>query len=128
MSAKIVKLESYSEKAVVIRGEDALHYFSVFNRLGGKWNENLKDSRGESSPGFIFPKTKSKDLTEIISRINKGELKSTNNSYVKLSDHLALLKRLDDLEKRLRSQRVDKLLADLPTADSIEEEPTECDD
>ena len=111
MSAtQILSLTDYSDKSVVVRGDHLLKYFSIFNKFGGKYNENLK-----GSGGFIFAKTKKADLTDVVGRINSGEIKPTNNSFVPLSEFLKVLKRLDELEKKCRSQKVDKLLSGLPT-------------
>ncbi len=113
MSApQIVNLTEYSERSVVVRGDKLLNYFSVFNKFGGKYNENLK-----GLPGFIFAKTKKQELDIVVSKINSGEIKPTNNSYVKISDYLAVLKRLDNLEKRVKNEKVDKLLSGLPIAE-----------
>lgn len=107
-----LSIQDYSEKSIVIRGEKLLNYFSVFNKFGGKYNENLKNQ-----PGFIFAKTKKADLTDVVSKINSGELKPTDNSYVKLSEFLKVLKRLDEVEKKCRGAKVDKMLSGLPIAE-----------
>ncbi len=118
-TSQIVNLTDYSEKSIVVRGEKLLNYFSVFNRFGGKYNENLK-----GSAGFIFAKTKKADLDVAVSKINSGELKPTDNSYVKLSEFLKVLKRLDEVEKKCRGAKVDKLLSGLPSVE-LDDEPSD---
>lgn len=112
MSTQKIQLSNYSEKAIVVRGDDVLKYFTIFNRLGGKYNENLK-----GSSGFIFAKTKESDVKDVVTRINTDVLKPTDNTYVKLSSFLRVLNRIDELEKKMRTQRVDKMLGHLTTAD-----------
>ena len=118
-TSQIVNLTEYTERSVVIRGSSLLNYFSVFNKFGGKYNENLK-----GSAGFIFAKTKKADLTDVVSKINSGELKPTDNSYVKLSEFLKVLKRLDEVEKKCRGAKVDKLLSGLPSVE-LDDEPSD---
>ncbi len=121
-TSQIVNLTDYSDKSIVIRGDKLLNYFSVFNKFGGKYNENWK-----GQPGFIFAKTKKQELVEVVNRINSCEIKPTNNSYVKISDYLAVLKRLDNLEKRVKNEKVDKLLSGLPSV-QLDDEPSDIDE
>jgi hypothetical protein len=121
-TSQILSIQDYSEKSAVVRGEKLLNYFTVFNKFGGKYNENLK-----GQPGFIFAKTKKQELDIVVGKINNGELKPTNNSYVKISDYLAVLKRLDNLEKRHKNEKVDKLLSGLPSV-QLDDEPSDIDE
>jgi len=42
----MIKIETYSEKSFVIRGEETKEYKDKLKEFGGKWNSNLKDGSG----------------------------------------------------------------------------------
>lgn len=52
---------SYSEKAVVVRGEKTKQFTNEFKSIGGRWNPHLKDG-----PGWIFSKSKTDQIEKII--------------------------------------------------------------
>lgn len=73
----------YSEKAIVVRGEETHTYKEELMQLGGKYNEHLK-----GGAGWIFPKKKEDKILEFISRGKKkthasdDEEKSTSSSLL----------------------------------------------
>jgi len=42
----MLKIDTYSDKSFVIRGEETKEYKDKLKELGGKWNSNLKDGGG----------------------------------------------------------------------------------
>jgi len=56
----------YSEKAIVVRGEETHSYKEELMQLGGKYNEHLK-----GGAGWIFPKKKEDKILEFISKGKK---------------------------------------------------------
>lgn len=69
-----LSVERYSDKCIVIRGDDTKKYITQFKRLGGKWNNKLKDGAG-----WIFPISKEEDVMKFI---ETGE-ETDNNDIVK---------------------------------------------
>ena len=84
-----VRVESYSEKAIIVRG-DTKTYKDDLKKLGGKWNSTLK--------GWVFPKTQQRNVeeffitgTSITNIINKTSVEQKNETKSKepqvKSDH-----------------------------------------
>jgi hypothetical protein len=62
MSQYDLKVEYYSDKCIVVRGEDTSKVKDHLLSMGGKYNSRLR-----GGPGWIFPKTKEmvvRDLTD----------------------------------------------------------------
>lgn len=62
MSFNDLIIIEYTEKSIAIQG-DTRKYKEDLKKLGGKYNENLKNG-----PGWIFPKSKLEDLTDFIKK------------------------------------------------------------
>jgi hypothetical protein len=59
-----VKIESYSDKSLVVRGDTKPHK-DDFKAMKGKWNSSLTDKiTGEKFGGWIFPAKQEKELRE----------------------------------------------------------------
>lgn len=84
-------VESYSEKAFVIRGETKKYKEQLID-LGGKYNSRLK-----GGPGYIFPNV---DFEKINKFIKEGvnEINSTEDLNKKLDD---ICKKLDIIIEKL---------------------------
>lgn len=61
----MIQITDYTEKSIVVHGEETKNIKDELKNIGGRWNPNL------SSPicsGWIFPKTKKAEVTEIVQR------------------------------------------------------------
>lgn len=58
--------ESYSEKAIVVRGQDTKLYKEELKDIGGKYNSALK-----GGPGWIFSKSALEKIKKLVSEIKK---------------------------------------------------------
>lgn len=56
-----LKIEEYSEKSFVIRGDDTKKFKDTLKELGGKWNPSLKDGAG-----WIFSNTRKEQLEKFL--------------------------------------------------------------
>lgn len=76
-------LEEYSDKSVVVRGEDTKSHSKSLSELGGRWNPNLK-----GGGGWIFSnKNKSKVQEYIDEQSNdKPVLDEMQKMFEKLSE------------------------------------------
>jgi F0F1-type ATP synthase membrane subunit b/b' len=69
-SKKNIYIENYSEKCIVVRGDDTIKYKDKLKELGGKWNPNLTDEKTDNKfGGWIFSKKKKENLCNFISCI-----------------------------------------------------------
>lgn len=73
-----VSLQDYSEKAIVLRAIPA-DFFKPYSKylvkVGGKWNNNLKDPSGKGTlGGWIFPKTKQAQVQQAVQQIISGQV------------------------------------------------------
>lgn len=94
-----LSVSDYSEKAIVVRGEDSKSYSQQLSSLGGKYNALLR-----GGPGWIFPKKKE---VEILTFVNSGKVEKEKENedediLVTLSKMFASMtseQRLDFLSK-----------------------------
>lgn len=103
--ATSVTVETYSEKAIVVRG--ALeHHGPVLSSIGGTFNERLKGGRG-----WIFPKYLLSQVRGVVEKLNSGqygnEFEQKNQptpssgtvvDMVSKQEYLSLLSRVEKLE------------------------------
>jgi hypothetical protein len=105
--ATSVTVETYSEKAIVVRG--ALeHHGPVLSSIGGTFNERLKGGRG-----WIFPKYLLSQVRGVVEKLNSGqygnEFEQKNQptpssggtgavEMVSKQEYLSLLSRVEKLE------------------------------
>ena len=103
-------LSVYTDKSVVVQGEDTRKYKEELKSIGGKYNANLK-----TGPGWIFPKSKEQEIKDFIesnkdAKIDeckydaKIESKYDNDRYKSKSefDSTLLFQKLDNIEKMLK--------------------------
>lgn len=103
-------LSDYTDKSVVVQGEDTRTYKEELKMIGGKYNANLK-----TGPGWIFPKNKEHEIKDFIEKNKEGkdvkEIKVKENKEVNLN---ILFTKLDNIEKMLnilikKEKKEDKL-------------------
>lgn len=75
---KDMKMEVYSEKSFVIRGENTKLYTLQLTQLGGKWNKNLR-----GGGGWIFSNKKLEEATTWIKNAKSGFVQPDNPEEVK---------------------------------------------
>lgn len=109
-----INIESYSEKAIVVRGNTKNHKETLIN-IGGKYNDRLKGGEG-----WIFPKSKQKDIENWI---RTGIITDTvrNNVYVRNNTNQSL--QIETLNKKI--DKLEKLLLKVLKVVHIEEEVEE---
>ena len=59
----------YSERAVALFGETEAHVKALL-AAKGIFNARLKDEKGETCPGWIFPKTKETQVVELLKSLS----------------------------------------------------------
>ncbi len=62
-----LKVETYSDKSFVVRGDTRPYKTTLVDDLGGKWNPNLK-----GGGALIFSNKHLEEVTEIVDQINLG--------------------------------------------------------
>ena len=124
-----MNIENYSEKAIVVRGEDTKKYKNELMDLGGKYNALLK-----GGPGWIFPKIKQNKISDFINSkktlikidVTKlvvlpkfdnstiiefvNEYKKINSLDERLECYSYLLKCLAQAEYDLKNKEIDSVL------------------
>lgn len=88
-------IESYSEKALVVRGETK-PFSKELSALGGKWNDKLRDG-----PGWIFPKTKKADILEWQESGKVTQTQSQSQYSNSSTDNKVLMAKLNRIESLL---------------------------
>lgn len=97
----------YTEKSIVIKGDDTKKFTTQLTELGGKFNRNLKKEDGSNFPGWVFPKSKRTALEELKTNISKGNVKPSETDTAKKTTHvsyemfLGLVSRVERLEAEL---------------------------
>ncbi len=107
-------IESYSDKAIVVRGETKL-YKEHLKKLGGLFNDKLK-----GGPGWIYSNSKRSSIEDFNNQIKEGKVEQLNSSsqssfqqqktstfshttdnhqYVSIKEYLGLLSRVERLEQ-----------------------------
>jgi hypothetical protein len=110
MSQYDLKVEYYSEKCIVVRGEDTTKAKEHLLSMGGKYNSRLR-----GGPGWIFPKTKEiivRDFTDD-GKIPKAQEYRKSSSYQNTGStdsrlHAKVDKLSNDLKKM--SLKLEKLI------------------
>lgn len=111
MSQYDLKVEYYSEKCIVVRGEDTNKVKDHLLSLGGKYNSRLR-----GGPGWIFPKTKEmvvRDLTDDGKIPQAKEYKkSASSTYqtvsgVTATDITRMHAKIDKLDNAVSKMRVE---------------------
>jgi hypothetical protein len=95
--ASDMKVQDYSERAIVVRGEDTKIYKEQLQDLGGKYNAMLRDG-----PGWIFPKAKEDKILKFVL--------SCDGEIPKVKTVKSLIKKIVSSEEKLNSiinKRVD---------------------
>lgn len=111
MSQYDLKVEYYSEKCIVVRGEDTNKVKDHLINLGGKYNSRLR-----GGPGWIFPKTKEmvvRDLTDDGKIPQAKEYKQSSSSTyqtvsgVTSTDITRMHAKIDKLDNAISKMRTD---------------------
>lgn len=131
-----IKVIEYSEKAIVVQGEDTRKFKESLKSLGGKYNGRLR-----TGPGWIFPKNmKTRIEQEIESNFKNIKSYQSYNSNLPTSSNsntntnvINLIKKLnnkvDNLEKlikKLLNEKNDIVVQDI--TDTYSEDDTESED
>lgn len=75
-----LKIESYTEKSIVVRGEDTKNCKDALLNFGGKFNDRLTDkSTGDKFTGWVFPKSKQGEVETLVGNIKKGTVPTTTS-------------------------------------------------
>jgi DNA polymerase II small subunit/DNA polymerase delta subunit B len=129
-----IKVIEYSEKAIVVQGEDTRKFKESLKSLGGKYNGRLR-----TGPGWIFPKNmKSKieqaiesDFKNMKSYKDYSSNSTTSNSTIN-TNVIDLIKNLnnkvDNLEKLIRkllNEKNDIVIEDITDTDSDDDTESE---
>ncbi len=102
MSKFAIEIQPYTERSIVIRGDDTKLVKDKLKEMGGKFNKNLKDGCG-----WIFPASKKQDLEALFS-LSKSEVMETENLLSKIEQ---VLRTMSGLERLLFVKRVVDLAA-----------------
>lgn len=109
-----IKIEDYTEKSFVVRGETR-KYLEHMKKFGGKWNSSLTDKKtGEKFGAWIFPSMKkteikkwieNKPTTDEILSDSNSDIHENKNSTVSLEHIYNILvsinQRLEKIESKL---------------------------
>ena len=130
-----IKVIEYSEKAIVVQGEDTRKFKESLKSLGGKYNGRLR-----TGPGWIFPKNmKTRIQQEIESDFKNIKSYQSYNSNLSTSSNsntntnvINLIKKLnnkvDNLEKlikKLLNEKNDIVVQDITDTDSEDDTESE---
>lgn len=107
-------VHKYSDKSIVVKGDNLKDYNSKFESLNGKYNPNLqyigKGNVVGSREGFIFPVEQKEEIDELVSDINKGKVekdkKSDEKKFVSVKEYLNLVSRVERLEQLIKIKPV----------------------
>ncbi len=134
MSTATITVEMYSEKAIVVRGTME-HHGTVYQSMGGTFNDRLKGGRG-----WIFPKHMMNQVRSISDKLNSGqygneyEQKSgTGNAtgtgngngtgngqeYVSKTEYLSVLSRVERLEALVSQLTGNGSPSSVPSSSSV---------
>ncbi len=97
MSSFSLEIQPYTDRSIVVRGEDTKLVKDKLKELGGKFNKNLKDGCG-----WIFPASKKNDLQALLA-LSKAELMETEQMFTKIE---AALKTMSVADRLMFVQRV----------------------
>ena len=131
-----IKVIEYSEKAIVVHGEDTRKFKDSLKSLGGKYNGRLR-----TGPGWIFPKNMKHKIEQAIesdfkniksyqsynSNLSSSSNSNTNTNVINLIKKLN--NKVDNLEKlikKLLNEKNDIVVQDITDTDS--EDNTESED
>lgn len=108
-------IDSYSEKAIVVRG-DTTNYKNELMEFGGKWNSKLKDGEG-----WIFPKTKFDKINNWIMSISSNPQKKP--TIIELSNNVSIVNKLEELKLQVINiqKTINNLLLELKANDTHDE-------
>jgi hypothetical protein len=93
-------VSDYTDKSVVVQGEDTRKYKEELKNIGGKYNANLK-----TGPGWIFPKNKEHEIKDFIESAKEGIKEITKEGIKEITKEIdlkVLFKKLDNIEKMLK--------------------------
>ena len=110
-----MEIIEYSEKAIVVQGDDTRVYKDCLKSLGGKYNGRLR-----TGPGWIFPKHMK---NKVQNAINSGFKKSSNSSSNSSSKDLInmvikLTNKVDNLENLVKKLLKNSNIEEYTEADS----------
>ena len=119
-------LETYSEKAIVLRGTQE-QYKEILETIGGLFNGRLK-----VGPGWIFPKHKKRDVETLLEQIASGvevmpppkKVSASSSSSaaepeVSKKEYLALVTRVERLEALIAQLLKGSVAKDVPAAKEV---------
>jgi len=96
---KMFKLQNYSDKSFVVRGEDTIKIKDTLKYIGGKWNSSLKDGGG-----WIFSNNNRKRVEKLLEVLNDEKSEKSSPS-VKKNDE----KNTGKIEKIEKIEKVEKV-------------------
>ena len=106
-----LKIQTYSDKSFVIRGDTRPHRNSL-KALGGKWNANLTDKEtGESFKGWIFWQAKREELAKWVKdgcpEIKNQKVSIHDRTYEKMEERLSNM-----VSKIIFGEKMSKIIKD----------------
>lgn len=130
-----IKVIEYSEKAIVVQGEDTRKFKESLKSLGGKYNGRLR-----TGPGWIFPKNMKTRIEQEIesdfkniksyqsynSNLSTSSNSNTNTNFINLIKKLN--NKVDNLEKlikKLLNEKNDIVVQDITDTDSEDDTESE---
>jgi len=92
------KVEYYSDKSIVVRGEDTKRFKEHLKALGGKYNSRLR-----GGPGWIFPNAKEMSVRQVTEITPQKETK--RNVVTSTPKDTELHKKVDNLTNQFETVR-----------------------
>lgn len=86
-------IESYSDKAIVVRG-NTKQWRESLKEIGGKWNPNLT-----GGAGWIFPKTKKDVVEAVFTKVRAPSILQDIESHLETLTKSQKLQFLSDVAK-----------------------------
>lgn len=103
-----LNVQEYTEKSIVLTGEDTKAYKEELKKIGGRYNPYLK-----CGPGWIFSKKKEDELKEKIKELEKDNSKKSKIDFKSHCDIFQVFNEIDKLRDRfseLKEENQDEAL------------------
>ena len=129
-----ITVEMYSEKCVIVRGNDTRPIKEQLKELGGKWNSRLTDKdSGEKFGAWVFTKDKKNELETYIESVKKEPSKhltinkdtSSAGLFSGVTTSFPHKPNTDFVKLNARLDKFEKMLTMIMTALDIEQEDEE---
>ncbi len=105
------KLQNYSDKSFVVRGEDTIKIKDTLKYIGGKWNSSLKDGGA-----WIFSNNQRERVEKLLEVLNKSKTESKSEKVEKVEKDEPV-KKSPTIDK---NEKVEKVVESDDSSDSIE--------